>query len=106
MGYISMSKHKRTVEQKIEGFLQIWDQESMIGLLSELAELFVLYDIEEMDDWLQREVGEDDTRNVRLIRTVYLISRVSELYAGRMCRSKMEFKDLWKELKDVLPEDK
>jgi hypothetical protein len=92
---------KKPLEDRILGFLGIWDLSSLQGLLSELYEIYALYDVDEDDDWLEKDVGGNNVRNVRLIRTVYLLSRLGDLYAGKLCRSSSQYKNLWKELEDV-----
>lgn len=43
-------------------------------------------------------MGEEDKTNVRLIRTVYLMSKIAESHAGTLVTIKVRFKDLWKRM--------
>jgi len=63
--------------------------------------LFELYNIEEEDDWVKDSVGASDVHNVRLIRTVYLMSKIAENHAGRLCLMNLNFKNLWKRMQDT-----
>lgn len=91
-----MSK-KRTLEEEINSFLEIWDINSQVSFLNHVYEFIKLYDIEEDDDWVKKIVGgdEENVRTIRLIRTVYLMSKIAYFHAGKFCTLKCEFKDLW-----------
>lgn len=84
----------------INEFLETWDCEKNTGLLKHLHEFFSLYDVDEDDDWMKKDVGEEDLQNVRLIRTVYLLSRISDLYSGAFVSLKYQFPSLWKKIED------
>ncbi len=89
---------KKSLQDEINEFLMVWDCETMNGFFREIADLFDLYNVEEEDDWVKDEVGDEDERTIRLIRTVYLISRIAEFHAGKLCTLKMQFRDLWKRM--------
>ena len=55
----------------------------MCKFIEDVFPLLELYDEDEDDDWVKKEVGEENTRNVRIIRTVYLISKFAERHAGK-----------------------
>jgi hypothetical protein len=93
-----LKKQKKTLEQLINEFLDVWDCKQQIAFLRDIIPLFELYDVEDEDDWVKNAVGEEDERNVRLVRTVYLISRIAEFHAGKLCSIKMNFKDLWQKM--------
>lgn len=88
----------KTLEQEINEFLQVWDCDQMCSFLDDITPLFELYDVEENHDWLKDKVGEIDERNVRLIRTVYLVSRIAEIHSGKMALIRGKFKDIYKRL--------
>ena len=88
-------KKKKTIEQEINEFLESWDCKQQIAFLRDIIPLFELYDVEDEDDWVKEAVGESNERNVRLIRTVYLVSKIAEFHAGKLCSIKMNFKDLF-----------
>lgn len=91
-------RQKRTLEDDINAFLEKWGANEMCSFLRDIIPLFELYDVEDEDDWVKEAVGEENERNVRLIRTVYLVSRIAEFHAGTLCSIKMNFKDLWKKM--------
>ena len=86
---------KKSIEQEINGFLQEWDYEQISEFFRYIQPLMELYDITEDKDWVAEQVGEDDATNVRLIRTVYIMSRMCENFAGRFVTINCKFKDLW-----------
>lgn len=93
-----MGKH--SLEEEVNKFLELWDLDQIRSLLGELAHIYELYDVGE-DDWVQQVVGdEEDARLVRLIRTVYLVSRLADFHAGRLVRIRTEFRGLWKRMED------
>lgn len=89
---------KQSIEEEIEAFLEKWDCKQLCDFLRDIIPLFELYDVEDESDWVKEAVGEENERNVRLIRTVYLVSRIAEFHAGILCSLKVNFKDLWKKL--------
>ncbi len=89
---------KKHLEQEINEFLEYWDCDQLTAFLRDIIPLFELYDVENEADWVSDAVGEENERNVRLIRTVYLVSRIAETHAGRLCNIKIHFKDLWKRM--------
>jgi hypothetical protein len=70
----------------------------MCRFLRDIIPLFELYDVEDENDWVKEAVGESNERNVRLIRTVYLVSRIAEFHTGVLASLKMNFKDLYKRM--------
>lgn len=91
---------KLTIEEEINHFLDRWDYKEQIQFLKDVIPLVELYDVEEDDDWVEKEVGGDieNVRNIRLIRTVYLMSKIAEFHAGKLCMINIEFKNLWKRI--------
>lgn len=97
---------KKPIEKEIEEFLELWGCKEMISFLRDIIPLFELYDVEDEDDWVKEAVGELDERNVRLIRTVYLMSRIAEFHAGRLCNLKIRYPDLYKRIEKLQKETK
>ncbi len=91
---------KKTMEQEINDFLESWDFRQQVAFLRDIIPLFELYDVEDEDDWVEKKVGgdEENVRTVRLIRTVYLVSRIAEFHAGKLCSINVNFKNLWKRM--------
>lgn len=92
---------KKTIEDEINGFLEIWDFEQLCSFLEDVIHLVHLYDVDEKTDWVREAVGELNETNVRLIRTVYLISRLAERHAGKLCSASVRYKNLWRKLEKI-----
>jgi hypothetical protein len=91
---------KQSLEDEINHFLDRWDYKEQIQFLQDIVPLVELYNVDEDDDWVEKAVGGDieNVRNVRLIRTVYLMSKLAEFHAGKLCMINIEFKNLWKRI--------
>ena len=92
-----MSK-RITLEEEIDKFLDVWDCRQNTSFLTSIIPILKLYDVDEEDDWVMEEVGKENLRNVRLLRTIYLVSRLCEFHAGKLLRINSEFKHLWKRM--------
>jgi hypothetical protein len=96
-----MKKEKKTIEQQINEFVQLWAAEDLMKLFEEFEPLHYLYDVTEEDDWVERAVGKEDRLNVRVVRTVYLLSRLSEIFAGKFMMTNANFPKLWRKLEEI-----
>lgn len=88
-------RKKKNLEQEINEFLDYFNCEKMIKFLKDIIPLFELYDVEDEDDWVKDAVGEEDERNVRLIRTVYLMSKIAENHSGSLAMIRSRFPNIW-----------
>lgn len=73
----------------------------MLGkFLKDAASLFELYHYEDDNDWVHAEVGGDQENvdNIRIVRTVYLMSKIAAFHAGKLCSLSCTFPDLWKKI--------
>lgn len=86
---------RKTIEEEINDALGIWDAPQLTAFIRDIIPLFELYDVEDESDWVAEAVGEENERNVRLIRTVYLLSRIAEFHTGKLALMKIHFKDLY-----------
>ena len=91
---------KKSLQEEINDFLVLWGGDAMSAFLLDLIPLFHLYNVDEEDDWLKDAVGKEDLQNVRLIRTVYLMSRLAEFHGNRISSTNTNFKNLWKRLEE------
>lgn len=89
---------KLTIEEELSKFSELWTCNRLCDFLRDVISLFELYDIQDEEDWIEKEVGPDDVKNVRMIRMIYLISRIAENHAGILARIKIEHKSLFKRL--------
>lgn len=94
-------KSKKTLEYDINAFLETWDCAQLTLFLNDIIPLFDLYNVDEEDDWVKDAVGIDNLATVRLIRTVYLVSKIAENHAGKLCATKIHFKDIYKRMEQV-----
>lgn len=90
-----MKKVKKTLEEEINEFLEHWDCKQMHNFFRDIVPLIDLYNLEEGSDWVAEAVGEEDARNVRMIRTIYLVSRIAEFHAAKLVSVKASFKDIY-----------
>ena len=99
---------KKTIEQEINEFLEWWDYEHIGEFFRYIEPLLELYNVTEKEDWVATAVGEEDARNVRLIRTVYIVSKMCEAFGGRFVSINTRFKHLYKRLEkeNVVIEEK
>lgn len=90
-----MAKRK-TVEEQINDAMFDWAGKPLIDFLRDTIALFKLWDIEDEDDWLKCEVGGDDdnVRTIRLVRTVYLLSKIAENHCGKFVSLKTKYPKL------------
>lgn len=93
-----MMKTKKTLEQEINEFLQVWDVDQMSAFLNDITPLFDLYDVDEENDWVEELVGKENQSTIRLIRTVYLISRIAEFHSSALCNIKMNFRNIYERM--------
>lgn len=91
---------KKDIVQEIESFLHQWDQKTHVEFLKSIIPLVDLYDVEKEDDWVKDAVGEENEQNVRLIRTVYLISKFADFHSSKIALMNVRFKKLWKKLEE------
>lgn len=85
---------KKNIEDEINSFLQLWDVQSMVSFLTDIEPLIKLFMVSEKEDWVRDLVGEDQKDEIRLLRSVYLMSNICDNHAGRMARIRAEFKGL------------
>jgi hypothetical protein len=86
---------KKTIQQEINQFLVTWDCKQQMAFLRDIIPLFELYDVDDEENWVRDSVGADQENDIRLIRTVYLVSRIAEFHAGRLLRIAFDHKNLW-----------
>lgn len=89
-----------SIENEINSFLTVWGSEELTSFLQDALPLFELYDVDENNDWVEDVVGKDNVLNVRLIRTVYLLSRLAAHHAEGLSKLDSRFKDLWKRMEE------
>jgi len=91
---------KTTLEEEINLFLEKWDYEQNVSFFDDIIPLLELYNVDEDNDWVKDVVGDEDVRTVRLIRTVYLVSKLAQKHSGMLSVINIRFKDLWKRMEN------
>lgn len=92
---------KKDLQQEINEFLEVFDVNTLISFLECTIPLTELYDVEENADWVEDYVGKDQVSTIRMIRTVYLISKLSEKSGGKLATVRARFPNLWKRLEKI-----
>ena len=93
-------RKKKTIEDEINEFLEIFDSKCLGDMFEDFCELFRLYDIDDKEDWLAIRVGPENCRQVRLIRTCYLISKIAENNSSRLFKIKTTFPYFYRKLEE------
>ena len=93
-----MTRQREKVDQQINDFLEICDSDFLTSFFYDLIPIIELYDIQVDNDWVKDAVGEENERTVRLIRTVYLMSRLASFHSPKLATLNIQFKDLWKRM--------
>lgn len=96
-------KHKKDdLELQINKFIEMYDLDKMNVLFKDILPLIELYHYDDGDDWVEKQVGIENVVNIRLIRTIYLLSRFAHFHAGELCRINVNFKNLWSKMESVM----
>lgn len=95
---------KKTVEEEINAFLDVWGADEMISFFNDLLPLFILYNVDidaKEADWVIDTVGLENAHAVRVAQTAYLLVKFAEKHAGKLCSLKIQFKDLPKRMEKL-----
>jgi len=85
----------RTVEEEINDFLNVYGPATFKLFLKDVEPLYDLYNSVEDEEWIEECEGVDDVNDIRLIRSVYLMSKVADLHALDLSKMKSSFRGLW-----------
>lgn len=91
-------RSRKNLNDELSEFLAYWDVDKTVALLEDLQEIFKLYDVDKEDDWLEKIVGREDVCEVRLARTVYLLSIMAHRWTPVFLRTRAEWPDLWRRI--------
>lgn len=99
-----MKRDKKTIEQIINDALDDWGRAQQWAFLRDTMPLLELYNVDGDDDWLEQEVGgdEENVRTIRLIRSIYLISRIAEFHADKLIHFKCTYPNLYKKMSSIV----
>ena len=93
-----LKRKEKDIEDEILAFMDTWNKTYLEELLRRTIPLYELYDIEDDSDWVEEEVGQQNVRNVRFVRTAYLISKLCDFLGPRIATTNMRHANLWKKL--------
>lgn len=82
------------IERDISNFLHEWGYDKMGDFLGDVMEVYQLYNVTKESDWVLDIVGADDVANVRLVRMVYLMSKIAQIYGSGLYKLNCQFKTL------------
>ena len=96
-----LSRNKKTVEQEINEFFDLLCKNDISEMLSHMFEVFILYDVDKDDDWVKNSIeNKEESEQIRILRTVHLLSKMSDLYAGKFVLIKTKFPNLWLKMEE------
>lgn len=96
-----MAMTNEQLEKNIQKFFEVWDFEQMNDLARFFIEFLEVFELDKDLDWEKEVLQNEDKRNVKIIRCVYIILKLADLYSGKLLCTKAEFKNLWKKLEAI-----
>ncbi len=90
-------RKKKTVNDEINEFLEYWGSEGVVMFMEDVVPLLNMYSQD--TDYLSEEQC-DNERNVRLVRTVYLLSIIAENHATKINYVNSKFMGLSKRIEN------
>ena len=96
----TMKKQKRTINQETSDFIEFFGVNEVLGFMEILYDFYKMFDVDVEDDWVAKEVGQENANTVRMIRTCLMLSKIAELYAGKLCIIKTKFPLFYKRVYD------
>lgn len=91
------------IEKKLQEFFEIMPHEKLTRFAEMSAQLLEIFQAYEDCDW-DEIMANEDTRNVKIIRTVYIMSRIAEEYSGVLSIVRVKYKDFWRLLDKISQE--
>jgi len=91
-------KPKKTTAEEISEAFYFFDFNQFKSMIYDFSSIYELYNMDDEDNWLKEECDQEHEINVRIIRTVYILSKISENYTGMLLGFKLKFPKLWEKL--------
>lgn len=91
----------KNIEQEINDFVKLFGQKEIIEFMEKCIDILELYDVDEEEDWVVDSVGKDQATNVRIIRTIYTISKIADSFASRFKTLNIMHPQLWRKLEMI-----
>jgi hypothetical protein len=96
-----MSK-KKTLEDQINQFLEIWSGDDLIDLMRILCRVFESCDHDESDFPQFYGKDQEEIANMRIIYAVYMLSQIAEKFSGKLLITKMNLPRLYERMEKVI----
>ena len=91
----------KSIEDEIQDLFEEWMPKKICDFMKDILHIFELYDLPDDEDWIAKEVGPENERNVRVIRTFYLLSKFAEKHAASLVRLNVKNSNLYNRLEKV-----
>lgn len=92
-----MPRKDLSISEQSKGILQVFGPHELMEFITDVWDLFELYDVDEEDDVeLDRQHG-GSFREVRLARTAITLSKVADKHAKAFKKINSRYPDFWKE---------
>ena len=97
---LPVMRKKKPIEEQINEALTHWDRDSIKAFMHDVMPLFELFNVDDRDDWVERAVGggKENVRTVRLVRMIYLMSRIAHFHTGKLVGFRSKFPSLYQDL--------
>jgi len=92
----------KDIQFQINEFLEVWNLEQQEKFLRDVIPIFEMYyQIDKEGDIFERAETAQDAATVRLLRSVYLISKLAEYHAAKLATVRMQWPRLWKKMENA-----
>jgi len=95
-----VKRKRKDIKEEINDFLDCWAVKEQIQLLRMVQDMFDLFNVTPEADWVKDISSEEDAHNIRIIRNVYLVSRIADHFSGKLCIMSAKFPALWRRMKE------
>ena len=92
----------KTIEEHINLAINTWGFKDLSSFMDDIIPLVQLFDFDKNNDWLLKDLIPEDRNNVRLIRSMYIISKIAENHAGNLVKFKATLPKLYLKLEEAV----
>lgn len=96
-----MTMTNEDLEEKVQMFFEKWSFDEMNDLARFFIEFLEVFELDKDLDWEKEVLANEDVRNVKIIRCMYIVLKMADLYSGKLVATKVEFKGLWRKLEGL-----
>lgn len=91
-----MAKKDLSINEQAKGILQIFGPHELMEFITDVQDLFELYDLDEEQDRLLDEEYSGNLREIRLARTAITLSKVADKHCKAFKKINSRYPDFWK----------